>query len=204
MRKLLLFITILGTYSFSNAQKFDYGLSIAPTYNFQIFRAIPNNIWSTQSGNGFLMGVFFQGAIGEHSYFSSGLKFEYYGFNLKYNGYLDQSYRVASLNIPLMFKQEIGLTKNWFYEIGLGMNYHFLNRKFSSGFWLNVNELANQFQPHFQLGLSYFSPENRYEISALGRYYFVDLWKDFVQETSNTKTKLMTFELALKFYISKQ
>ncbi|MFD1550714.1 hypothetical protein DNU06_06090 [Putridiphycobacter roseus] len=203
MRKITLLFLFIWLGSGLNAQNMDFGLSIAPTYNFQIFRSTPNNIWSSQTGNGFLFGGFIQKPIGEHSFIASALKFEYFGFNQKYNGYLAQSYRVASIHIPILFKQEIGLTKNWFYEVGLGVNYHFLSRKYSGGFWLNVNELANKFQPHTQIGLSYYSPQNRYELSAYGRYYFIDLWKGFVQESSQTKTKLITFELALKYYLNK-
>lgn len=202
VKKGLLNLITLFFLSFNTGytQGYQYGVELSPSFDFQLQTA-SNNTWSTIRGNGFLLGLFFDKKLNEHSLIGTAAKFEYIAFNQKAGDFVVNSFRIASINVPITFKQEIGLTKNWFYSVGAGFNYNFLNRQLLSGIWFNLNENANQWQPYGSIGLNYLM-DSRFEIGIHARYHFLDLWSESFQAVTQTKTKLISFDFSLRYTIA--
>ncbi|MDX1350587.1 MAG: hypothetical protein R3279_10085 [Putridiphycobacter sp.] len=202
MKRLILSIVLVvafgGKYSF--CQSYQYGLEISPSFDFQLQTA-SNNTWSTVSGNGFLLGVFFDKRLNEHTFLGTGAKFEYIGFIQKQGDFVVNSFQIGSLNIPLTFKQEIGITENWFYSAGVGLNYNFLNGQRVFGNWVNLNDIVNQWQPYVNVGINYLM-DNHFEIGMHARYHFLDLWSQTYQITTQTKTKLFSFDFSIRYTLA--
>ncbi|MFK8039057.1 MAG: hypothetical protein AB8B74_12255 [Crocinitomicaceae bacterium] len=182
-------------------QNYQYGFEISPCFNYQLQNSKITQTWSTISGTGFQIGAFINKRIGEHSRVGSALKFEYVGFNQKQGNVLINSFRIASVNIPLLFQQEIGVTKHWFYKVGIGLNYNFLNRQLQNGFWLNLNDIANQFQPYASVGIDY-TMDGKFILGIDARYHILDLWMKEVQDMTGVKTTLFSFDFSLKYNLA--
>lgn len=193
---IILFINGIGF-----SQNDQYGFEISPCFNYQLQNSKITKTWSTVSGKGFQIGGFINKSIGDHSYIGSGIKFEYTGFNQKSGAILINSFRISSLNIPLMFMQEIGVTEHWFYKIGTGLNYNFLNRQLQSGFWINMNELTNQLQPYFNFGINY-SLDKKFILGLAARHHFINLWNKELQSASGVSTHLFSFDFSLKYNLA--
>ncbi len=203
MRQFRIVITVIFVLLSSNslnAQSYKYGLEISPSFDFQL-QSANNGAWQAIRGNGFLLGAFFDKNIGEHSFIETGLKFEYIAFNDKSGDFLISSFRISSLNVPLLFKQEIGLTQNWFYNAGIGLNYNFLNRQFFTGNWFNANNAVNQWQPYANLGINYLMDE-RFELGMCARYHFINLFKDDPIVSNPTTSKLFSLDFSLRYTLA--
>lgn len=192
-----LLVTLVLGINTSWSQDIQYGIEIAPSFDFQLQTA-SNNTWSTVQGNGFLLGLFLDKSLNEHTFLGSAIKFEYIGFNQRSGDFLISSYRIASLNVPLTFKQEIGLTENWFYAAGIGLNYNFLNRQYFFGNWISMNDVANQWQPYMNGGIHYLAASD-FDIGIEARYHVLDLWSKDQQAKTQTKTKLFSFDFSLRY-----
>ena len=195
----LLFSLLTALTGSLKAQGNKYGIEVSPSFDYQIQRA-NNGAWKAIRGNGFLVGAFFDKGMGEHSFLETGLKFEYVAFNDKSGDFLVSSFRISSLNVPFLFKQEIGLTKHWFYGAGIGLNYNFLNRQFFLGNWFNANEAVNQWQPYANFGLNYLM-DNHFELGTYARYHFIDLFKNDPAITNPTTSKLFSIDFSIRYIL---
>ncbi|MFK8045096.1 MAG: hypothetical protein AB8B72_06360 [Crocinitomicaceae bacterium] len=182
------------------SQDYQYGLEISPSFDFQLQTA-NNNTWGVSRGNGFLFGTFLDFKINEHSYIGSALKFEYVAFNQKSGDFLSSSFRMSSLNVPITFKQEIGVTKHWFYSAGIGLNYIFLSRQLFFGNFINVNNLVNQWQPYLNAGINYLM-DSHFEIGMHARFHPLNLWTENIQTTTQASARLFSFDFSLRYTIS--
>jgi len=182
------------------SQDFQYGLEIAPSFDFQLQTAT-SNTWGITRGNGFLLGPFFDFKLNEHSFIGSAIKFEYIAFNQKSGDFLQSSFRMSGLNIPITFKQEIGLTKHWFYSAGIGLNYIFLSRQLFFGNFVNVNNLVDQWQPYLNVGINYLM-DSQFEIGMHARYHPFNLWSETIQNTTQARARLFSFDFSIRYTIS--
>lgn len=200
MRTKILIFLLLATAPFiGRTQNWQYGVELSPSFDFQL-QIGANQTWSTVRGNGYLAGFFADRQMNEHTFIGTGLKLEYISFNEKAEGILLNSFRIASLNIPLTFKQEIGITKHWFYSAGIGLNYNFLNRQLVFGQWISLKDIAQEFQPYLNVGINYLM-DNHFEIGTHARYHVLDLWDKDHQNATQTSTHLFSFDFSLRYTI---
>ena len=202
MKKIVLIVFVLSIATHkSMAQNFALGVEIAPSFYTQLIKNKQSKIRSSIRGQGFSIGFSFKKSIAEYTHFMSGLKLDYAAFNQKSNQLLVSSFRITGLNLPLNFSQSFGLSTNWFYLFGGGLNYNFSNRDFLSGQWININPAINQLQPYLNLGINYHSNTNtNFEFGVSLRYYLVDIYKTQQQNISNLNTHLAAFDLSMKYY----
>ena len=203
MKYFILFLTLTFTSINSKAQSLKVGLEIAPTFQFQLLRDQQTKIRSSLSGSGFSSGLIFQRKIKEYTAFNSGLKIDFIAFNQKSGDFLVYSYRILGLNLPLSLSRNIGLSENWLYTFGGGVNFNFINRSFGIGNWININPIVNRVQPYLALGLSYVpNSGSNFEMGASARYNLIDNYNKNNQILTHINTHLAAFEFSLKYFIN--
>ncbi len=198
--KILSLLVLLFIFPHTYGQKVNIGFEISPTIDFKVLKNKQTKNWSSTTGYGFNLGFLLNKKVGEYSKITTGLKLEYFGFNKFTDKVLITSNRTFSFNVPLYLTQEIGKTENWFYSVGLGLNYNFSNRSYFSGTWTNVNSQINQLLPYLSLGLNY-TPAHNMEVGLNGRYLFRDIWDESIPIYAITSTHLALIEVTMKYFL---
>jgi len=185
------------------SQGIQLGFDITPSFQFQLKRNDVTKIRSSVSGNGFSTGLNVRKHIKDYTTINSGLKLEYIAFNQKSGSFIVSGYRILGVHLPLIITQNIGLSENWFYSAGGGLNYNFSNRNFLLGQWVSINGIVNRVQPNLALGLNY-SPGSgsNFEIEALVRYALIDNYISEQQMLSQSNTHLASFDFSIKYFVN--
>ena len=197
------FFYIFMCCSVHGVSQVQLGLDITPSFQFQLLRNQQTLVRSSVSGSGFSTGLIAKAKIKDFTHIQTGVKLEYVAYNQKSGNFLISSYRILGLSVPVLWVQNIGVTENWLYSAGGGVNFNFSNRNLFLGNWVSINQVVNRVQPYLALGLNYL-PESmpHFEIGALARYHLVDNYTAAQQDLSKVSTHLAAFDLSIKYFFN--
>lgn len=185
-------------------QDINIGIEISPNFDFQLFKDKTTKLRSSDSGIGFGTGLTLNVDLKEYTKFNSGLKFEFLSFDQSYNFNLVSSFRLLNLDLPLYISKNIGLAENWLYSYGGGVKYNLNSRRYSLGYWTNVNALTNKIQPYLSLGLHYNSSSSKsLQFGTILKYHVLDVWKKEQQNFNNSNTHLFIIDFSIKYFFLK-
>ena len=200
----LLLIIFLGTMlqPAAHAQDgFNTGAHVSTSFQLITHRDKGTKIWSSESGYGFSAGVPFRFGYAEDRSFVTGLDYEYMAFDNRINGNLVTSMRMQSLHVPLQFNFK--LVSTLFWSTGGGINYQFRAQVFNYGNNISISNNTNPFQPYVSLGIGSLSQRGNglFELGIQTRYHFVDMWKKSYPLYDAVSSKVLSFDLVMRFYL---
>jgi hypothetical protein len=203
-RKIIMKSTILvllvSLSSLPFAQKgFRLGVEVSPSWVLNAHRNKTTTIRTFESGYGFNVGLPLKYHFNEYSGIESGLSFEYYAFDNRANNILVSSNRFASIHLPLTYLYQI--TGDWYAHFGGGIRYQIMNRAWS-GWSVDISPVVNRVQPYLALGASTFLERDNgmFELGLMTRYHFINLWKESAPQAAGSTSKIVSFDLLLRFY----
>jgi hypothetical protein len=163
-------------------------------------RGKQTKIWSAESGYGFNAGIPIKWWFSEFSGLQTGVTFEYMAFDNRFNGTLISSNRYASVNVPVMFN--FSLANNWYWSAGGGFNLNVMSRAWS-GFSVDISSTTNSFLPYLGFGANTLLERDKgvFELGGQVRYHVIDLWKKGTTQSNDFSSKILSFDLILRFYL---
>lgn len=175
----------------------QFGVEISPAYHSQRITTVPS-LPTYINGYGYSLGITYKTELSDMVFFRSGLNYEWFAFDSRYNGQLVSSLRMNSADIPLAFHTPTTFL-NLDVVYGLGANYIFSSKVLSNNLWSKSLDISNHFQPYILLGLANrsFTSSEQYEIGVSARYRLLKLYN-----TSDNKTNLFTFNFHLRYYFN--
>jgi len=176
------------------------GASVTTGLALQTHRSKTTGIWSSQSGYGFSVGVPIKYWTSETRAFNTGLDYEFVGYDNWVNNNFVSGTRYHSLHIPLTYN--INLFSSWYASFGSGLNYFIRSRTLSSANNINISNSTNAFQPYLSLGINTIAQRGNglFELGVQARYHFLDLWKRTYPNFNVTTSKILSFDLVMRFY----
>ena len=200
MRKIVL-ITLMFVSSISFSQEgFHLGLEISPGWMVNTHRNLTTGLRSSESGYGFNAGLPVKYFFNEHTGIESGVSFEYMAFDNRFNNTLISSNRFGSINFPVTLIHQI--SGSWYAHGGLGLKYQMMNRAWS-GFAVDISPVVNKVQPYLALGVSTLLERDQgtFEFGAMARYHFINLWSEGSPQAAGSTSRIISFDLMLKFFL---
>ena len=197
----LLISLLLFTPFTSGAQEgLKIGLEVAPSWVLNTHRNLSTGVRSSESGYGFNVGIPLKYGFSETTSFNSGITYEYIAFDNRVNNTLISSNRFGAINVPLILGYQ--LSSNWNFNGGVGFKYVFLSRAWS-GFAVDISNAVNQIQPYVNIGVStqsqWSSTTVEYGLNA--RFHPINIWESSAAQSANNTSKIVAFDLNLKFYL---
>lgn len=200
IKKICLIVSIwVGSMTYAQ-EGFQLGLELSPSWMLNTHRNLVTGLRSSESGYGFNAGVPIKYWFSEYMGFESGVSFEYMAFDNRFNNTLVSSNRFASINMPLTFIYQ--MSGNWYAHGGVGAKYQLMNRTWS-GFAVDISSSVNQFQPYAALGVSTLIERDQgvFELGVMGRYHVINLWAEGTAQAAGNTSKVVSFDLMLKFFL---
>jgi hypothetical protein len=200
MKKIGLIILLFLTTNVKAQEGFHLGVEISPAFVLNSHRNLTTSLRSSESGYGFNVGVPLKYFWSEYMGLESGLTFEYMAFDNRFNNTLISSNRFGSLNMPLTLIYQVA--GDWYVHGGVGAKYQFLNRAWS-GFAVDIGSAVNKVQPYVALGVSTFLERDKgiFELGVMGRYHFLNLWNESSPQSAGSTSKIISFDIMLKFFL---
>lgn len=199
--KNILFTMLLFLSSLSFAQEgFHLGVEVSPSWMLNTHRNTTTGLRSSESGYGFNAGVPIKYFFNEYMGIESGVSFEYMAFDVRVNNALQFSNRFGSVNFPLTILYQV--SGNWYTHAGAGFKYQFMNKSWS-GFSVDIGPSVNKIQPYVALGVSTLIERDKglFELGAMARYHFINLWAAGSPQGAAGTSKVVSFDLMLKFFL---
>lgn len=202
MNKLIFSVLVVVGSAFSviAQQKFHLGIEASPAWDINAQKQKTTGIRTSVSGYGFNIGVPIKWFFKENIALQTGLGFEYMVFDNRFNGTLISSERYGQAHVPLMFNY--GITDSWFANFGAGINYTLFASSWA-GNAVNVTNQTKQFQPYVGLGASTLVERDKgmFELGAQVRYHFLELFADGTVLANQYNSRIISFDLLLRFYL---
>jgi len=184
---------LIQTLSYSQSN-FSLGIEVSPSVKFQTIRNKSTGLFTSLSGYGFNIGLPIKYDLGDYKTISTGVLYEFAAFDTRINTYLINSLRLNSVTVPIVYNYSV--TKNYYVNMGGGVNYIFTSKEFGGGGWTNVNQIVNQIQPYVSLGGSLLKNSNSYELGVNARYYLLSIWN----MNTLTSTNIVSIDLNMKYF----
>jgi len=184
---------LIQTLSYSQSN-FSLGIEVSPSVKFQTIRNKSTGLFTSFSGYGFNIGLPIKYDLGDYKTISTGVLYEFAAFDTRINTYLINSLRLNSVTVPIVYNYSV--TKNYYVNMGGGVNYIFTSKEFGGGVWTNVNQIVNQIQPYVSLGGSLLKNSNSYELGVNARYYLLSIWN----MNTLTSTNIVSIDLNMKYF----
>jgi len=184
---------LIQTLSYSQSN-FSLGIEVSPSVKFQTIRNKSTGLFTSLSGYGFNIGLPIKYDLGDYKTISTGVLYEFAAFDTRINTYLINSLRLNSVTVPIVYNYSV--TKNYYVNMGGGVNYIFTSKEFGGGVWTNVNQIVNQIQPYVSLGGSLLKNSNSYELGVNARYYLLSIWN----MNTLTSTNIVSIDLNMKYF----
>jgi len=184
---------LIQTLSYSQSN-FSLGIEVSPSVKFQTIRNKSTGLFTSLSGYGFNIVLPIKYDLGDYKTISTGVLYEFAAFDTRINTYLINSLRLNSVTVPIVYNYSV--TKNYYVNMGGGVNYIFTSKEFGGGVWTNVNQIVNQIQPYVSLGGSLLKNSNSYELGVNARYYLLSIWN----MNTLTSTNIVSIDLNMKYF----
>ncbi|UKN02659.1 PorT family protein [Paracrocinitomix mangrovi] len=200
MKRVVVIFLVLLSFGLNAQQGFHLGAEVSPSWNVNLQRQSSTGLNNSTAGYGFNIGVPMRYGINDQFSIQSGLTFEFMAFDERFNKTLISSNRHGSLHLPLMMSY--GVTDAWYLNFGLGINYNFYNRQWTSFGTLDLGSVTNKFQPYTGLGLSTLLEQDKgtFELGVLGRFHFIDMYKPSTFSAEEFKNYIISLDLILRMY----
>ncbi len=192
-------LLFLSSLSFAQ-EGFHLGVEVSPSWMLNTHRNTTTGLRSSESGYGFNAGVPIKYFFNEYMGIESGVSFEYMAFDVRVNNALQFSNRFGSVNFPLTILYQV--SGNWYTHAGAGFKYQFMNKSWS-GFSVDIGPSVNKIQPYVALGVSTLIERDKglFELGAMARYHFINLWAAGSPQGAAGTSKVVSFDLMLKFFL---
>lgn len=198
--RFLFFLVILFPLNLKAQEGLKVGLEVAPSWVVNTHRNLSTGVRSSESGYGFNVGIPIKYGFSETTSLITGLTYEYIAFDNRVNNTLISSNRFGAINVPLVLGYQ--LSGNWNLNGGVGFKYVFLSRAWS-GFAVDISNAVNQIQPYLNLGVStqteWSTTTVEYGLNA--RFHPINIWESTAAQAANNTSKIVAFDLSLKFFL---
>lgn len=205
MKSLILTFSLLLSLS-GFSQFVNYGFEVSPSWQLNTHYSKVTTLWSHENGYGFMAGPAFKFNVREYDssrFDAGGIKYEFVAFDNWANNSLVSRFQMHSaiLNMGSHFRM-IG---DFHINAGFGLKYIFLARYTLNGSSANINSNIRKFHPFVDVGASRLFRKSKMdtEIGIQIRYDFVQLFNKSITASNNFSSKLLAFDLAMRFYLKK-
>jgi hypothetical protein len=178
----------------------NLGVYIAPSWKINMSKQIQTGLRSSQSGYGFTTGIAVKKEMNDFTSFHTGLLYNYAAFDVFSNGLLVSSFRINSLDLPLLFNSNIKGSWNAMY--GAGGVYNMRVRSLDVNLGSDFSNYTNNVQPYLGLGINtkIERADNHILTGLLARYQVLDIWnKDYVA-LQNFNSHLVSLDFFFTYY----
>ncbi len=200
MRNLVCLILILFSTQVLAQGSWNFGVNIAPSWKINMSRQIQTGLRSSQSGYGFTAGLAVKKEMNDFTSFNTGLLYNYAAFDVFSNGLLVSSFRINSLDLPLLFNTNIKGSWNAMY--GAGGVYNMRVRSLDVNLGSDFSNFTNNVQPYLGLGINtkIERADNHILTGLLAKYQLLDIWnKDYVA-LQNFNSHLISLDFFFTYY----
>ena len=180
---------------------FKIGIEVDPSWKGNIHHSTTTGVWTAENGYGFSLGVPIKYGWNETNSLNTGLLYEFTSFDQLFKNVLTASLRISALQLPVMFNFKLRST--WFWSTGAGLNYNFINRGYSYGYYVNINNTVRQLQPWVGLGIGDQIARDfgLFELGAQARFQFLQLWTKDYAKTQGASSRILAFDVILRYYL---
>jgi hypothetical protein len=200
MRNLVCLLLLWTSTNVLAQGNWNLGVYIAPSWKINMSRQIQTGLRSSQSGYGFSAGIAVRKEMNDFTSFNTGLLYNYAAFDVFSNGLLISSFRINSLDLPLLFNTNIKGSWNAMY--GAGGVYNMRVRSLDVNLGSDFSNFTNNLQPYLGLGINtkIERADNHILTGLLAKYQVLDIWnKDYVA-LQNFNSHLVSLDFFFTYY----
>lgn len=200
MRNLAFIILILISTQVLAQGNWNFGVYIAPSWKINSSRQIQTGLRTNQSGYGFSTGLAVKNELNDFTSFNTGILYNYAAFDVFSNGLLISSFRISSLDLPLLFNTN--LKGSWNAMYGAGGVYNMRVRNLDVYLGSDFSNVTNNIQPYLGLGINtkIERVDNHILTGLLAKYQLLDIWnKDYVA-FQNFNSHLISLDFFFTYY----
>ncbi len=200
MRNLVYIILLLTSTNVLAQGNWSLGVYIAPSWKINMSKQIQTGLRSSQSGYGFSAGLAVKKELNDFTSFNTGLLYNYAAFDVFASGLLISSFRINSLDLPLLFNTNI--KGSWNAMFGGGGVYNMRVRNLDVNFGSDFSNFTNNIQPYLGLGINtkIERADNHILTGLLAKYQLLDIWnKDYIA-LQNFNSHLVSLDFFFTYY----
>lgn len=201
MKRFLIICTLFLSSNLIAQSGWQVGINISPAWKLNLHKSKLTTLRSSESGYGFSIGIPVKYWVNDYTSFNTGIDYDFTSFDNITNNQLVSSFRINSLQIPLMFSSS--LKGQWYGMYGVGVGYNLSVRDLNLVGGNDVSGLTNRIQPYLGLGLSSFVEKGKgnLEIGVLGRYQLLDIWNKDYPPAESVTSHLLSVDFIFRFYL---
>lgn len=200
MRNLVFLFLILTSTQVLAQGSWNFGAYIAPSWKINMSRQIQTGLRSSQSGYGFTAGLAVKKEMNDFTSFHTGLLYNYAAFDVFSNGLLVSSFRINSLDLPLLFNTN--LKGSWNAMYGGGGVYNMRVRNLDVNFGSDFSNYTNNIQPYLGLGINtkIERADDHILTGLLAKYQVLDIWNKEYVALQNFNSHLVSLDFFFTYY----
>lgn len=200
MRNLVCLILILTSTQVIAQGSWNFGVYIAPSWKINTSRHIQTGLRTNQNGYGFSTGLAVKKEINDFTSFNTGILYNYAAFDVFSNGLLISSFRINSLDLPLLFNTN--LKGSWNAMYGAGGVYNMRVRSLDVNLGSDFSNFTNNVQPYLGLGINtkIERADDHILTGLLAKYQLLDIWKKDYVALQNFNSHLISLDFFFTYY----